>query len=204
MANHGPAYGMSREIQMKNQARFVLEEAQETLEWIQTCTDTPFDISPMKMDEGLISNALKNGVQLCHLINVLAAPSEAIAYNKNPKMPFHMMENISNFLTAIKKYGVPEISCFQTVDLYEWKQPFKVIECLRALAAVAQKNNAPVPVPHWVVKISKEAPRRFSAEVLNQGQTVVGLQMGSNKGASQHGMTPYGLSRQIIDSHQTK
>ncbi|VDN43274.1 unnamed protein product [Gongylonema pulchrum] len=46
------------------------------------------------------------------------------------------MENISNFLDAIKAYGVPEISCFQTVDLYENKQCYKVIECLRALAAV--------------------------------------------------------------------
>ena len=46
------------------------------------------------------------------------------------------MENISNFLNAIKAYGVPEISCFQTVDLYENKQCYKVVECLRALAAV--------------------------------------------------------------------
>jgi len=46
------------------------------------------------------------------------------------------MENISNFLEACKNYGVPEISCFQTVDLYESKQPYKVIECLRSLAAV--------------------------------------------------------------------
>ena len=46
------------------------------------------------------------------------------------------MENISNFLNGIKAYGVPEISCFQTVDLYENKQCYKVVECLRALAAV--------------------------------------------------------------------
>ena len=52
------------------------------------------------------------------------------------------MENISNFLNAIKIYGVPEISCFQTVDLYENKQCYKIIECLRALAAV-------VGLPNW-------------------------------------------------------
>ena len=46
------------------------------------------------------------------------------------------MENISNFLSAAKDFGVPEISCFQTVDLYENKQCYKVIECLRMLAAV--------------------------------------------------------------------
>lgn len=51
-------------------------------------------------------------------------------------MPFHKMENISNFLDAAKAYGVPEISCFQTVDLYENKQCYKVVECLRSLATV--------------------------------------------------------------------
>ncbi|KIH51835.1 calponin family repeat-containing domain protein [Ancylostoma duodenale] len=72
-------------------------------------------------------------------------------------MPFQKMENISNFLEACKAYGVAEISCFQTVDLYENKQCYKVIECLRSLAAV----------------------------------------YGTNKCASQKGMTPYGLARQI-------
>ena len=46
------------------------------------------------------------------------------------------MENISIFLDEAKAFGVPEISCFQTVDLYENKQCYKVIECLRALATV--------------------------------------------------------------------
>jgi transgelin len=60
----------------------------------------------------------------------------AIKFRKNPKMPFHKMENISNFLEACKSFGVAEISCFQTVDLYENKQCYKVIECLRSLATV--------------------------------------------------------------------
>lgn len=40
--------------------------------------------------------------------------------------------------------------------------------------------------------------RGFSEEQLRQGQNVIGLQMGSNKGASQSGMTGYGMPRQII------
>ena len=55
---------------------------------------------------------------------------------KNTRNYFRQMENISTFLDAIKEYGVAEISCFQTVDLYECKQPYKVIECLRSLAAM--------------------------------------------------------------------
>lgn len=46
------------------------------------------------------------------------------------------MENIANFLNACRIYGVAEISLFQTVNLYENKEGYKVIECLRSLAGV--------------------------------------------------------------------
>ncbi len=42
--------------------------------------------------------------------------------------------------------------------------------------------------------------REFDEEVLQEGNLVIGLQMGSNMGASQSGMTPYGQGRQIYDS----
>ena len=40
--------------------------------------------------------------------------------------------------------------------------------------------------------------REFSQEQLRQGQSLIGLQMGSNRGASQAGMTGYGMHRQIM------
>lgn len=46
-------------------------------------------------------------------------------------------------------------------------------------------------------KESEENRREFSEDVQRAGQTVIGLQMGTNRGASQAGMTPYGLQRQI-------
>lgn len=39
--------------------------------------------------------------------------------------------------------------------------------------------------------------REFSEEQLQEGKKIIGLQMGSNRGASQAGATPYGLGRQI-------
>ena len=39
--------------------------------------------------------------------------------------------------------------------------------------------------------------REFTQEQLKAGQNVIGLQMGSNRGASQTGMTAYGATRQI-------
>jgi len=199
MANHGPSYGLSRELERKNQARFNLEEAQETLIWIEEVTGHHFDQEAHEMQTaGEIGEALKDGVQLCELGNKLLDGQGSLPYKKTPKMPFHKMENISTFLEMIKKYGVPEISCFQTVDLYEGKQLYKVVECLRALAAVAQKKGAQIPYPEWVVKMAEQQPRHFSPDVMKKGDTVISLQYGTNKGASQKGMTPYGLARQIL------
>ncbi|KAK5983814.1 Calponin 1 basic smooth muscle, partial [Trichostrongylus colubriformis] len=92
-------------------------------------------------------------------------------------MPFHKMENISNFLEACKAYGVAEISCFQTVDLYENKQCYKVIECLRSLAAVAQARGADVEFPPWVVRLSHSRPRQFPESVMRRGEMVIPLQV---------------------------
>ncbi|KAI1697749.1 calponin homology (CH) domain-containing protein [Ditylenchus destructor] len=144
MANHGPSYGLSRELERKNQARFSLDEAIEVLQWIENVTCIPFPKEPTEFDSAAeVSEVLKDGVALCILMNRLVdcavdKPNGplAVRYHKGPKMPFHKMENISNFLDACKIYGVAEISCFQTVDLYENKQCYKVIECLRSLAAV--------------------------------------------------------------------
>uniref|UniRef100_A0A915BCD4 Transgelin n=1 Tax=Parascaris univalens TaxID=6257 RepID=A0A915BCD4_PARUN len=198
MANHGPSYGLSRELERKNQARFSIEEAQEVLLWIEQVTNVQFDKDPTTFETAQdVADALKDGVQLCDLMCRLVNDANALAYNRRPKMPFHKMENISNFLEAIKAYGVPEISCFQTVDLYENKQCYKVIECLRALAAVAQSKNAPVIFPSWVVKLSQGRPRTFPESVMRRGEMVIPLQYGTNKCASQKGMTPYGLARQI-------
>uniref|UniRef100_A0A915CXR3 Transgelin n=1 Tax=Ditylenchus dipsaci TaxID=166011 RepID=A0A915CXR3_9BILA len=204
MANHGPSYGLSRELEKKNQARFSLQEAQEVLQWIESVNGIAFDKEPSEFENAQeIADALKDGVALCILINQLIPStttgysSTAVRYHKSPKMPFHKMENISNFLDACKAYGVPEISCFQTVDLYENKQCYKVIECLRSLAAVAQSKQAPVSYPNWVVKMAHNQPRWFPKETIRQGAAIIPLQYGTNKCASQKGMTPYGLARQI-------
>ena len=47
------------------------------------------------------------------------------------------------------------------------------------------------------VKQANENKRNFDEDVLKAGQSMIGLQYGTNKGASQAGMTPYGASRQI-------
>ena len=46
--------------------------------------------------------------------------------------------------------------------------------------------------------MANENKRNFSQEKLKESNKIIGLQYGSNKGASQAGMTAYGTGRQII------
>ena len=71
----------------------------------------------------------------------------------------------------------------------------QVINGLLALGRKAQANgyDGPVIGP----KEAAANKREFTEDQLKEGQKVIGLQMGSNKGASQAGATPYGLGRQI-------
>ena len=48
-----------------------------------------------------------------------------------------------------------------------------------------------------MLQVASENKRNFDEDVLKAGQSMIGLQYGTNKGASQAGMTPYGASRQI-------
>ncbi|PIO62016.1 calponin family repeat-containing domain protein, partial [Teladorsagia circumcincta] len=61
----------------------------------------------------------------------------------------------------------------------------------------AQARGADVEFPPWVVRLSHSRPRQFPESVMRRGEMVIPLQYGTNKCASQKGMTPYGLARQI-------
>jgi hypothetical protein len=60
---------------------------------------------------------------------------------------------------------------------------------------MAQKKSYNGPV--LGKKMATQNKREFNESTLNAGQSVIGLQYGSNKGASQAGMTAYGTGRQI-------
>ena len=60
----------------------------------------------------------------------------------------------------------------------------------------AQKKNFDGPVIG--VKVANENKRIFSESQLKASHQIIGLQYGSNKGASQAGMVAYGTGRQII------
>ena len=63
--------------------------------------------------------------------------------------------------------------------------------------ALGRKVQSRYDGPSLGAKEADKNERTFDEETLQEGKKVIGLQMGSNKGASQAGSTPYGLGRQI-------
>ena len=62
----------------------------------------------------------------------------------------------------------------------------------------AQKNGYDGPT--LGPKEAEANPRDFDEQTLMEGKAHIGLQMGTNKVASQSGMAPYGLPRQVYDT----
>jgi hypothetical protein len=195
MAFHGPSYGLSRECAMKSQAKFDLERAQMALDWCEEMVGQKLDYSDgSAIKDSLEFGALlKDGSILCQLINRLRPGS--VKKINTMKAPFKQRENIELFVKGCEAYGLKAQDLFQVNDLYENKNLYMIVDNIFLLGGHAQKNGFSGPL--LGVKVAKENKREFDESVMKAGQSVIGLQYGSNKGASQAGMTAYGTGRQI-------
>ncbi|KAL3314631.1 Calponin-3 [Cichlidogyrus casuarinus] len=110
--------------------------------------------------------------------------------------PFKQMENIQVFLNATQDYGVPNGNTFQTVDLFEGRNMPQVLNALLQLGSECQRHgfNGATCGP----KPTYENKRNFTDEQLRASEGIIGLQAGTNKGASQSGMSMGGV-RHIAD-----
>ena len=98
---------------------------------------------------------------------------------------------------AAKAYGVSDDEVFQTPDLFEARNIPQVTLCLYALGRTTQKH-AEYNGPQIGPKMSTENKRNFTEEQIKQGRDgQVGLQAGSNKGASQAGHGGMGNNRHM-------
>ncbi|NXI55213.1 TAGL3 protein, partial [Chloroceryle aenea] len=199
MANRGPSYGLSREVQEKIEQKYDPELEARLVNWIIVQCGEQIEHPPPGRQH--FQTWLMDGTLLCKLINSLHPKgNEPIAKISESKMAFKQMEQISQFLKAAEIYGVRTTDIFQTVDLWEGKDMAAVQRTLMALGslAVTKDDGCYKGDPSWFHRKAQQNRRGFSEEQLRQGQNVIGLQMGSNKGASQSGMTGYGMPRQII------
>jgi len=195
MANRPKGFGMTAELAKKKSAKFSQDLANEAFDWMNdVLEEAEIGVSlPAVTDEKGVQVALKSGIVLCKLINVIK-PGSVKRINESA-MAFKQMENISNFLAACESLSVKKSDLFQTVDLYEANNIHQVVNGIFALGRKAPDFfNGPRLGPEE----SSENKRTFTEEQLRAGEGVIGLQAGSNKGASQAGQN-FGKTRAIID-----
>ncbi|KAG5667362.1 hypothetical protein PVAND_015345 [Polypedilum vanderplanki] len=179
---------LERQVRAKLAGKRNPEQEKEAQEWIETVIGAKFP--PGETFE----EALKDGIILCKLMNKIKPGS--IPKINTSGASFKMMENINLFQKALKDYGVPDLDVFQTVDLWEMKDISQVTMTLFALGRETYRH------PEWTgpylgPKPAEENKREFDEETLAAGQTIIGLQAGTNKGATQAGQN-IGAGRKII------
>ncbi|ENN80080.1 hypothetical protein YQE_03488, partial [Dendroctonus ponderosae] len=114
--------------------------------------------------------ALRDGIILCQLMNRLQ-PGIISKINVSGG-DYKMMDNLSQFQNACVRYGVPDVDLFQTTDLWDQKNIALVTTTIFAIGRTCYKHP-------------------------EAGEGMIGLQAGSNKGATQAGQN-FGASRKII------
>jgi len=193
MANRPTGYGLTAQLQRKRAEKYDYEDEQDALAWMEAVIndgDLFSGVQGMKRT----CEVLKDGVYLCKLMANLQ-PGLIKQINK-PLNPFKKMENIGFFLDACKAYGLLGNDLFQTSDLYDGTNMNAVINTLHAIGRKAQTKE--YDGPHLGPREASAKPREFSEDVIKDGKKVIGLQMGSNKGATQSGMN-FGKTRSILD-----
>ncbi|XP_076466334.1 myophilin-like [Babylonia areolata] len=202
-----PKAGSSRDAQAKVDASFDPEDAKKILHWIKAVTGAQFPIEENSDRYKVMENfyrTLKNGRLLCYLVNAflpdhLKLDLNSRTFHEAKNMAFETArerERIELFIVKIQEFGVHEQDTFQTDCLYERTNLNKVIGCIRVFGMEVESHPSYTGQRVWPRK-SEANPRNFSEEQLKAGQNVISLQYGTNKGASQAGMT-FGKKRMIL------
>ncbi|XP_066516745.1 calponin 1, basic, smooth muscle, a isoform X2 [Hoplias malabaricus] len=184
----GPAFGLSADVRNKVRGKYDPEKEEALRLWIQEVTGR---VIQDKFMEGL-----KDGVILCELINKLQ-PGSVPRINQ-PALNWHKLENITSFIRAISDYGLKPHDIFEANDLFEDMNHTQVQSTLITLAGMA-KTNGFFTKYDIGVKYTSKKQRKFTPEKMKEGKSIICQQMGSNKYASQKGMTSYGTRRHIYD-----
>ena len=194
MSTRPYGYGLTAETRSKISSKYSLDLEQQAILWIENVLEE--DVFEGASGAKEVHSALKDGRVLCRLMNALNPASKRIKFNDKEKlMPFKMMENIGLFLRACEDFGCSKIDLFQTADLYDNQNMHQVICTIHALGRKARANGFDGPT--LGPKESEKNVREFSEDQLKAGNTIIGLQMGSNKGANASGLN-YGRPRDIL------
>lgn len=145
-------------------------------------------IEEQSPDHSLL-DALKDGTVLCKLANRLLKEETGVSDSmkwKSSRIAFVQMEQISMFLQFATKYGVPQDELFQTVDLYEEKDPAIVYQTIKSLSRYANSKHPdlfPVIGPQLSTKRPRPPVKGKPSHLKNVGWSTV--EYGYMKGANQ-------------------
>uniref|UniRef100_G1Q4N4 Calponin-homology (CH) domain-containing protein n=1 Tax=Myotis lucifugus TaxID=59463 RepID=G1Q4N4_MYOLU len=190
MANRARACGLSQEVQQKIAKQYHADLEQILILWITAQCGK--DVGRPQPRHENIQNRLRDGV-LCERINGRYVPRGAGPVKKiqASSVAFKWMEQMSQFLSAAKRYGIYSTDIFQTRDLWEGKMAC-VQRTLMKLGGLAVA---------WVMGFSLGIPAGFlrnPRKALRTYRTTSCKRMGTNHRASQAGMTGYGMSCQFL------
>ncbi|TRY83061.1 hypothetical protein DNTS_004470 [Danionella cerebrum] len=184
----GPIFGLSADVRNKLAQKYDPEMEEALRLWIH-------EITGRTLPENFME-ALKDGVILCDLINKLHPGSIPKVNVSN--LNWHKLENITHFVRAIGDYGLKPHDIFEANDLFEDVNHTQVQCTLVALAGLA-KTKGFFTKSDIGVKYAAKKQRKFNPDKMKQGEAIISQQMGSNKFASQKGMTSYGTRRHLYD-----
>jgi len=195
MENRATKSGIARDVQQKIAGKYDQQAAATVMGWLARHTGEPLDTTG---DMDSVYQQLKDGYVLLKMAAKLELRGVK-APTKRQTMAFKAMQDINNFLTAIKgaPMNVPDSCCFATADLWENQNMVQVVTCLESVGRVLGKCGI-AGIDSVGPKMAEKNERNFTQEQLAEGKNVIGLQMGSNKGATQAGQN-FGKGRMIVD-----
>ncbi|BAO39282.1 Transgelin [Kluyveromyces marxianus] len=162
--------------------KFNNKDIEEIKSWI-------FKVIGEPEPQGRLTESLKDGTVLCKLANTLSEADTGkvnLIKWKNSSISFVQMEQIAMFLQFARQYGVPEDELFQTVDLYEEKDPAIVYQTLKSLSRYANTKHPdifPVIGPQLSTKRPRPPVKDKPSHLKNTGWSTI--EYGYMKGANQ-------------------
>lgn len=168
--NQTASTNLDQDLYNSRAAKFEKSQA-EVVEWIFSTLQLlgPEREQYSQTDIGL-SEFLKDGKLLCQLGNLLNIPQAPTSKYKNSRMPFVQMENILFFLKVCEMIGVAHDEIFQTIDLFEEKDPYQVLVTLMSFSRRAHAINPsafPTIIGPKIVKVKPQVP--FKPHKLRDG-----------------------------------
>ncbi|OWA52307.1 hypothetical protein BV898_16765 [Hypsibius exemplaris] len=111
-------------------------DEQHAIQWI-------FSILGEPVPQGQFEEILRDGNVLCRFMQRIRP--DLLPKFSPSEQPAKQRENISFFTNACIKIGIPGTDLFQTIDLFEQKDPSAVAHCLARLGGLLQQQRPDLP-----------------------------------------------------------